>query len=321
MARVTKYKIRRDMVRWCELCGRSGGSLLIPCKECDGTGRAEIRCSQCWNWKKPGEFIGAKGQISKRCHLCRGRYKDRAPSGSRSHIPDGTSLRVSFVTESGNRKTGPIPVSMTSASTCPKSCEFYNAGCYAEQHLVSMHWRRLGNGAGMDWDAFCNNVATLPLGQIWRHNEAGDLPGTDEEIDVEKLKHLVFANMGKRGFTYTHKRSNFEILRWAVERGFIVNLSANSPEDADGLAKEGLPLTVVLPHDAPSKGNKTPGGIPITVCPAELSEKVTCERCKICAMPDRKSAVGFRAHGDRKKQITSRQRQLPLYGADYGNAG
>jgi hypothetical protein len=177
----------------------------------------------------------------------------------------------------------------------------------------------------MPWGDFCRMIAKLPRGQVWRHNEAGDLPGLDLdlEIDVQALGELVHANRGRRGFTYTHKPvltsefkagaiGNRTAIRFANERGFTVNLSANNPRHADELADLNVgPVTTVLPHDYGRRG-KTPAGRTIVVCPAEYNEAVTCATCQMCAVPTRKAIVGFRAHGDRKKQITTRMRQLPI---------
>lgn len=318
----------RKMVETCHSCGGSGHSkrsVLKPCLHCDGHGCLQRRCSQCWTWKGPKEFVGAKGAFVRRCSTCRVKYANwdkktlaerEATTSPRSGIRADGPLRVKFVEESGNRKTGPIPVSMTSARTCPTSCGFYNRGCYAEQHIVAIHWRRVSDGDGMDWEAFCERVALLPEGQIWRHNEAGDLPGDNQDIDGVLLKQLVDANAGKRGFTYTHKPptlDNSVRIAGANALGFTINLSSDNPEHADQLAKLGIaPVVTTLPHDAPSKGLKTPEGRTIVVCPAERIEKVTCQTCGLCAVTTRKSIVGFRAHGDRKKQITQRMRQLPL---------
>ena len=57
----------------------------------------------------------------------------------------------------------------------------------------------------MDWQSFLSAIYSLPVGQLWRHNQAGDLPGIGNKIDVKQLGQLVKASEGKRGFTYTHK--------------------------------------------------------------------------------------------------------------------
>lgn len=314
----------RIMDRPCD-CTKSPAVALGPtCPDCGGTGVKERRCAQHWEWLPWHHFIGRRGGLVRRCLDCQKKYDNwgKKPlferenaTQPRSRIRDDGPLRVKFVVSSGNRKTGPIPVSMTSARTCPKSCSWYGRGCYAEQHMVAIHWRRVSDGEGIEWRDFVAMVWDLPEGQIWRHNEAGDLPGDDGKIDARLVHELVLANRGKRGFTYTHKplnKKNLAIIREALSFGFAVNISADNNAEADSAAALGLPVTVVLPHDAPRKGNATPEGRPIVVCPAELSDKVTCERCGLCAVIERKSIIGFRAHGDRRGQITERLRQLPL---------
>lgn len=326
----------RDMDKRCEACSGLGTlkHALDLCDLCAGTGIVSRRCRQCWKWQSIDQYISARGETFKlvvRCHTCTEKYKNwsdkpleerESATYPRARIRADGPLRVKFVVESGNRKTGPIPVSMTSAGTCPKTCSWYGRGCYAEQHMVSIHWRRVSEGQGLEWDEFVKRVQALPDGQIWRHNEAGDLPGDGKDIDPERLRQLVRANAGKRGFTYTHYKYaeaefmyNHFAIRHANQNGFAVNISADTLEEADLALSLGHPAVVVLPLDAPIRGNKTPAGHNIVVCPAEWSEKVTCERCGLCSVIGRKSVIGFRAHGDRKSQMSERisKRQLPLF--------
>ena len=83
----------------------------------------------------------------------------------------------------------------------------------------------------------------LPTGQIWRANVAGDLPGEGETVDAYALGQIVKANRGRKGFTYTHKKSP-EALAWAKHAtawGFTVNISADDAGEADQYAAHGLP--------------------------------------------------------------------------------
>jgi hypothetical protein len=73
---------------------------------------------------------------------------------------------------SGNRKLGGLPASITSRDTCPDACALKRFGCYALYGHTAAHWRRVGEQPG-SWDDFCADVARLPEGQLWRHNEAG----------------------------------------------------------------------------------------------------------------------------------------------------
>ena len=214
---------------------------------------------------------------------------------------------VALTLKSANVKTGPIPVSITSANSCPNSCPFNDGGCYAKSGPLAIHWRKVSSGErGLSWSAFCESIAALPQGQFWRHNAAGDLPGEGETIDPKALGELVMANQGKRGFTYTHKtndKANFKWIQAANEWGFAVNLSANNLEHADELAALGVgPVVTVLPIDGPTK-QTTPKGRTVVTCPATYRDGVSCDTCKLCAVSNRQTIVGFPAHGNAKAKV------------------
>ena len=209
-------------------------------------------------------------------------------------------MRIYFTRQSRNAKTGPIAVSTSSADTCPTSCPLKGAGCYAEAGPLGILWRKVSRGeAGLTWEQFLEQIETLPSRVLWRHNQAGDLPGEGDAIDRDKLRELVRANGKRRGFTYTHKpatRSNLAAIRAANKAGFTINLSANNLTEADTLADTGLPVVTVLPSDT-RKAVKTPAGRTVAICPATIAEGITCFDCGLCAMPGRKAIIGFPAHG------------------------
>lgn len=216
-------------------------------------------------------------------------------------------MNVHLTLKSGNAKTGPIPVSTTSSDTCAPGCPFDGSGCYAQAGPLALHWRRVSAGErGMDWKTFCNAIADLPDGQLWRHNQAGDLPHTNGVIDRPLAFALAASNVGRRGFSYTHHDidlgKNLRTL-WAMnEMGFTVSLSANNLEHADSLAYTKLPMVTVL--DADQRENlKTPAGRQVVVCPATVRDDVTCASCQLCYQRDRASIVGFPAHGSGKKRV------------------
>ena len=206
--------------------------------------------------------------------------------------------------QSANAKTGPIPVSTTARATCPVDCAMRD-GCYAASGPLALHWSAVSTGArGTDWATFCASIADLPDGQLWRHNQAGDLPGDGRTVDPVALGELVRANIGRRGFTYSHYRdsASLEWVRHANEWGFTVNLSANSLADADTLADTGAgPVVCVLPSNA-SENTRTPAGRRVVVCPATQREDVSCATCQLCQR-QRETIVGFPAHGTRKRVI------------------
>ena len=56
---------------------------------------------------------------------------------------------------------------------------------------------------------------------------------------------------------------------------------------------------------APAK-LETPAGHTVIACPAETRENVTCASCRLCADPNRKVVIGFRAHGGKARVMSER---------------
>lgn len=209
--------------------------------------------------------------------------------------------------KSANGKTGPIPVTTTSGETCFIGCGQYQ-NCYAKSGPLALHWGAVSRGErGMTLAQFCAAIKSLPEGTLWRHNQAGDLPGIDGEIDRRALADIVVANRGRRGFTYTHKpmtESNAQAVKCANNLGFTVNLSADNVAQADQYAAMGIaPVVLTVPEDT-RQNFTTPGGNKVVICPAE-TRGVTCADCKLCAWSERKAIIAFPAHGSKKKAVTA----------------
>ena len=216
-------------------------------------------------------------------------------------------MQVHLTLKSANVKTGPIPVSTTEKDSCPSDCAM-RSECYAASGPLALHWSAVSNGSrGTDWNTFCDTISGLPEGQLWRHNQAGDLPQSNGTVDAVKLGQLVAANTGKRGFTYSHHRDADSInwIRHANAWGFTVNLSANDLADADILADmDAGPVVVVLPSTQ-TENTETPKGRKIVVCPATQRDNVSCATCQLCQR-QRSTIVGFPAHGSRHRVINLR---------------
>ena len=213
-------------------------------------------------------------------------------------------MQVHLTLKSANVKTGPIPVSTTERDSCPTDCAMRSA-CYAASGPLALHWTAVSAGTrGTSWGQFCADIAALPDGQLWRQNQAGDLPQVDGTIDAVKLGQLVQANQGKRGFTYSHHRDSASLawIKHANAWGFTVNLSANDLTDADTLADTGAgPVVVVFPSTQ-TDNTTTPAGRQVGICPATQRDDVSCASCQLCQR-QRSTIVGFPAHGTRKRVI------------------
>jgi hypothetical protein len=220
-------------------------------------------------------------------------------------------VKVHLTRVSGNTKTGPIPVTTSSRETCPPTCKLKAAGCYASGGPIKLHWDRVTSGdRGAPWPDFVDEISRLPKGQIWRHNQAGDLQGKDGVINAVALRQLVKANKGRRGFTYTHYEAtpaNVKAVLHANANGFVVNMSADSLEKADALKALGVPVVAIV-EPGWSEG-LSPGGNRVTVCPAQRMEDMNCARCQLCQRSDRHAIVAFEAHGFQKNSVIKIMRE------------
>ena len=221
-------------------------------------------------------------------------------------------MKIHYIHKSANGKTGAIPVTYSERATCPPTCGLY-LKCYGEDYFTRMVWDKVAvRGVGVE--QLAARISALPDGQVWRFNITGDLPGEGTLVDAESLGVIVWANRGRRGYTYTHKKTA-EAIRWAAHAndwGFTINLSADDAGEADTLYGQGSPVVCLVPSDTPSKAY-TPAGRTITVCPAQTHDDMTCAACKLCAIPDRTTIIGFRAHGTKSKFAdTVARRVIPI---------
>jgi hypothetical protein len=219
-------------------------------------------------------------------------------------------MKIHLTPISSNVKTGPIPVTTSDASTCPDVCPFKKSGCYADSGPLALHWSKVSKGErGNDLATLAKQIRAFPRNQVWRHNQAGDLPGIGNVIDSDALAQIVEANKGRRGFTYTHKpvegesnASNLDAVKSANAKGFTINLSGNNLAHADRLVDLNAgPVVCVVPE---ATGNTffTPAGRKGVVCPAQQRDDITCANCQLCTRAMRSVIIGFRAHGTSKKK-------------------
>ena len=196
-------------------------------------------------------------------------------------------MQYHITPSSSNAKTGPIPVTTTGKQSCPDNCPLKNGnGCYAALGPLNLHWQKVTDGhRGTDVDGFASAISKLPKGQLWRHNQAGDLVHENSYIDAHHLDAIIKANKGKRGFTYTHHAveygkgdaaaHNRAMIQNANAEGFTVNLSGNNPAHADDLLTLGIgPVVTIVDEWKPgdNKTQQTPAGNTIVICPAVTAD-------------------------------------------------
>ena len=224
-----------------------------------------------------------------------------------------SAIHYHLTIKSANSKTGPMAVSTTAKSSCPDKCPLKKAGCFADGGPLQLHWEQVSQGnRGVEFDDFLLQVAALPRGAEYRHNQAGDLPpkeNTVDTIDAVKLAALAAVIRRRRikGFTYTHypvidNEINQTAIKAANDDGFTINLSANNINEVDDLlALKIAPVAVIMPLSA-SKVSFTDQGNKIVICPAQTNTKTTCMDCMLCAKSDRSFSIGFYPHGSSAKK-------------------
>jgi hypothetical protein len=209
---------------------------------------------------------------------------------------------------SRNSKTGAIPTTTSDRQTCPTTCSFYEKGCYAKYGKQAVHWKKVSNAErGLPWNEFVSAVRKIAKGQLWRHNVAGDLPHNDGNIDYLKLRQLIGANKGRKGFTYSHhilNDHNVVCLQNANMMGFTVNASCQSVDEADRVMTEHeIPAVAVVHSDKTDRFYTTSSGRKVITCPATIHENVTCATCGLCQKADRDFVIAFPSHGAAKKTV------------------
>ena len=212
----------------------------------------------------------------------------------------------------GNSKAGVMPVTTSSKTTCPDTCSLKEKGCYARYSFLGAYWEKLTNGQAknsLDFTGLLDAIRRLPKGQLWRHNQAGDLLHNSGVIDGDSLKNLVNANKGKRAIVYTHHLpsvgNNASLIKLANDNGLTVNLSSDTLEQADEYIALSIAPVVTLLQLGSDKVSYTPAGNKVVKCPADKVKGITCASCGLCALSNREYIIGFEVHGTAKKAINS----------------
>ncbi len=216
-------------------------------------------------------------------------------------------MNTALTLESSNKKTGRIPVSTTSRSSCPDTCPLIGEnGCYNEAGFhTRLHWDYVTAGKrGLPELEFIDAVARLEVDSLFRHNIGGDLWHVAGVIRSDLLQKLAAATRHlKAAWTYTHhirNKANLSAIKMANNMGFTVNLSTEIKSEAAAFAKKGFPVVCVVPGGAPAKFEVD--GVQFRQCPATFDGSPTqCKTCgggiPLCARADRNFVVTFPVHG------------------------
>lgn len=223
--------------------------------------------------------------------------------------------------ESKNKKTGQLAVVTSSNNTCPDACPFKSEGCYADFGPLKLHWDKVSNRKrGVDFEELLGRLSNIKSRiRLW---QAGDMPGNNNHIDINKIRKLVLACKDAEAFGYTHKipsiGDNAEAIKYCNNNGVTINLSANNLAHADDLYDLGIgPVTVVLSRGSRKRDIYTPKGRQVVVCPAEIG-RITCNTCggkkgALCYRNNRDYIIGFISHGNAMNRASKIAQRFDMF--------
>lgn len=210
-----------------------------------------------------------------------------------------------------NEKLGPRTASLSRpvGPTCPASCPFLGAGCYAEKiqnryPSVKKGWSKAYGLTTEQWKAWSRALCTEIVQStrrvdVIRLHVGGDWVGPTGAVDRSYLTALCRAVKGARAqgcetpvFYYTHawrEMTRFRpMLEWLGIRGYA---SVHGPGDAAAATAAGWRLAIDPGEDlkvggkvAQKSGFREIYGVRALSCPEQIKghKKMTCDRCTYC---------------------------------------
>jgi hypothetical protein len=225
------------------------------------------------------------------------------------------------VETSDNRKLGPVSATYTSQSSCPRSCPWFGAGCYAETGMVGWTTRRL-NRSGQRGPlavarAEARAIDGLTGDRLLRLHVVGDARtnAAARVLGAAARRYTLRGNSPRRGrkvWTYTHAWRTVERSSWGPAVSVLASVETAREARVAMAAGYAAALVVI---DFEREGAYEVDGLKVLPCP-EQTRGVTCRDCGLCRDDDRlRSAglvIGFAAHGTGGPAVRRRLTALPL---------
>ena len=205
---------------------------------------------------------------------------------------------IIFVEKSKNPKIGEVSAIYAPLTTCPGSCPFKKAGCYARNGNVNLHARRCTEQcdgmtqieiARAEAETIRNMSGERPL----RLHVSGDFYNAECAEIIDRAAGDYTAKHGKPVWAYTH---NWRNIPRSVFKNIAILASCETRVQAVQAHIDGYNVALVIPDQTTPKD--------VTVCPA-LIKGITCCECKLCFKSDkrRRKPIGFWPHGAQKRSV------------------
>jgi hypothetical protein len=249
------------------------------------------------------------------------------PRPYRRRPREADALGVRVVRKSDNAKIGRAAATYAGKQTCPPSCPFRQAGCYAAHTNANLTWREVTAEAG---DASPLELAEVEARLIRRAKAdrhlrlhvAGDSPTREGSRAIAGACEDYVARGREAGLSltawgYTHCWRQVGRSDWG---GVAMLASCETPADVREAWARGYAAAVVVtdyPDRKAFRLGEGPDTVTVVPWPAETSGR-TCSDCRLCfddgRLHARRLAIGFATHGGGKRQADAalKRRALPM---------
>jgi hypothetical protein len=215
-------------------------------------------------------------------------------------------IRAIAVELSQNSKTGPVSTTYVGQKSCPKTCPFLGAGCYAEGGMTGFTTARLADSTGDARDHARSEATAMdalsgkrPL----RLHVVGDARTTIAAAILGKAAARYRAKHSQPVWTYTHAWR--DVLRGTWGPAVSVLASCETPTQVRQANHRGYAAALVV-AEFPGDKRYDIDGVSIIPCPAQ-TRGVQCTDCRLCFDDSKLRAIGatigFAAHGNRARKV------------------
>jgi hypothetical protein len=231
--------------------------------------------------------------------------------------PEPSAIAVETST---NTKLGPVSATYASQASCPRSCPWFNNGCYAERGLVGYQTRRLNRsalrGAGRIASAEARAIDTLTGDRLLRLHVVGDArtDAAARELGAAARRYASRGNAPRRGrkvWTYTHAWRSVARASWGDSVSVLA--SVETVRDARQAMAKGYAAAVVVSAFERESTYRI-DGVTVLPCPNQ-TRGITCRDCGLCRDDERLRSAGlviaFQAHGTGGASVRKTLMTLP----------